>query len=87
MYKYVGMSPLVCTDVKVKIVTIPEDQLREAVEGEGEDTVSERTSENSDSDLSAAMSILLDSLLVSTAHILYTLPNNSDVCYYIFTGI
>lgn len=54
------------TDIKVKIVTIPEDQLREAVEGDGESGVSERTSENRESDLSAAMSKLLDSLLVST---------------------
>lgn len=49
-------------DVKVKIVTIPEDQLREALEGEGEESVSGRPS---DGDLSAAMSKLLDSLLVS----------------------
>lgn len=49
----------------MKIVTIPEDQLREAGEREGEGSVSERTSENRDSELSAAMSKLLDSLLVS----------------------
>lgn len=54
-----------CTDIKVKIVTIPEDQLREAGEAEREGSLSERTSENRDSDLSAAMSKLLDSLLVS----------------------
>lgn len=49
----------------MKIVTIPEDQLREAAEGEGEDGVRGRPSENKDSVLSAAMSKLLDSLLVS----------------------
>lgn len=64
MYKVVYMFPfpLMSTDIKVKIVTIPEDQLREAGEAEGEGSVSERTR---DSDLSAAMSKLLDSLLVS----------------------
>lgn len=49
-----------CADITVKIITLPEDKQKE---GGGEESV--RTHADGGNDLSAAISKLLDSLLVS----------------------
>ena len=66
IYCHVLCGSSVCADVTVKIVTLPEDQLRQMEgEGEGEEVESGRNGRDRDQELTNAMSLFLDSLLVS----------------------